>query len=118
MSAGGSNTADIQGLLNFFSNAANDPKFNARNILTEIDGSYPLSWRQRLLYRLVIPIVKKRLAEQGRQFAWTETRPRWGPGRDAPMNLTKFNFLEMKLDDSVDHTDFPAIWHLAAREQT
>src|SRR5687768_4481518 len=47
--AGGSNTADIQGLLNFFSNAANDPKFNARNILTEIDGSYPLSWRQRLL---------------------------------------------------------------------
>ncbi|HYN20385.1 MAG TPA: cytochrome c [Thermoanaerobaculia bacterium] len=117
VAAGGSNTADIQGLLDFFSKAANDPKFTAKNILAEIDGHYPLRWYQRLLYRLVIPIVKKRLVEQGRQFAWTATRPRWGPGRDAPMNLTKFNFLEMKVDDSVDHTDFPAIWHLAAREQ-
>jgi hypothetical protein len=118
VAAGGSNTADIQGLLEFFSKAANDPRFNADNILKEIDGSYPLRFRDRLLYRFVlIPITKKRLAEQGRDFAWTATRPRWGPGRDAPMNLTKFNFLEMPWDESIDHTDFPAIWHLAAREQ-
>lgn len=118
VAAGGSNTADIQGLLEFFSKAANDPRFNADNILREIDGSYPLRLRDRLLYRFVlVPITRKRLAEQGRDFAWTATRPRWGPGRDAPMNLTKFNFLEMPLDESVDHTDFPAIWHLAAREQ-
>lgn len=118
VAAGGSNTADIQGLLEFFSKAANDPRFNADNILREIDGSYPLRFRDRLLYRFVlVPITRKRLAEQGQDFAWTATRPRWGPGRDAPMNLTKFNFLEMPWDDSVDHTDFPAIWHLAAREQ-
>ena len=118
VAAGGSNTADIQGLLEFFSKAANDPRFNADNILKEIDGSYPLRLRDRLLYRfLLVPITRKRLAEQGADFAWTATRPRWGPGRDAPMNLTKFNFLEMKWDDSIDHTDFPAIWHLAAREQ-
>ena len=118
VAAGGSNTADIQGLLDFFSKAANDKRFTADNILREIDGSYPLSFRDRLLYRfLLVPITRKRLAEQGRDFAWTATRPRWGPGRDAPMNLTKFNFLEMPKDDSVDHTDFPAIWHLAAREQ-
>jgi mono/diheme cytochrome c family protein len=118
VAAGGSNTADIQGLLDFFSKAALDPRFNASTILAEIDGSYPLRWYDRLLYRfLAIPITRKRLAEQGRDFAWTATRPRWGPGRNAPMNLTKFNFLGMPVDDSVDHTDFPSIWHLAAREQ-
>src|SRR4030095_4122759 len=62
-------------------------------------------------------MTKKKISAQGKDFEWTATRPRWGPGRDAPMNLTKFNFLEMKLDDSIDHTDFPSIWHLAAREQ-
>ena len=118
VAAGGSNTADIQGLLDFFSKAANDRRFNAKTILAEIDGSYPLRFRDRLLYRFVlIPFTRKRLREQGEEFAWTASRPRWGPGRDAPMNLTKFNFLEMDDDGTVDHTDFPAIWHLAAREQ-
>jgi hypothetical protein len=118
VAAGGSNTADVQGLLDFFSKAANDPRFNATTIITEIDGIYPLRWYQRLMYRFVlIPLTRKRLREQGEDFAWTASRPRWGPGRDAPMNLTKFNFLEMPDDGSVDHTDFPAIWHLAAREQ-
>ncbi len=119
VAGGGSNTADIQGLLDFFSKAANDPRFNAKTILAEIDGSYPLRWYDRLLYRFVlIPLTRKRLREQGEDFAWTADRPRWGPGRDAPMNLTKFNFLQMPDDGTVDHTDFPAIWHLAAREQT
>ncbi|HKI02747.1 MAG TPA: hypothetical protein VKK31_12275 [Thermoanaerobaculia bacterium] len=118
VAAGGSNTADIQGLLEFFSKSANDPRFNANTILAEIDGAYPLRWYNRLLYRFVlIPITRKRLREQGEDFAWTASRPRWGPGRDAPMNLTKFSLLEMPEDGSVDHTDFPAIWHLAAREQ-
>jgi hypothetical protein len=118
VAAGGSNTADIEGLLDFFSKAANDPRFNANTILAEIDGFYPLPWYQRLLYRFVaIPRTRKALREQGRQFAWTASRPRWGPGRDAPMNLTKFNFLQLPVDDSVDHTDFPAIWHLSVREQ-
>lgn len=118
VAGGGSNTADIQGLLEFFSKAANDPRFNANTILAEIDGSYSLRWYERLMYRFVlIPLTRKRLREQGEQFAWTADRPRWGPGRDAPMNLTKFNFLEMPVDESVDHTDFPAIWHLASREQ-
>lgn len=118
VAGGGSNTADVQGLLDFFSQAAADPRFNADTILTEIDANYPLRWYDRLLYRFVlVRLTKKRLREQGEQFAWTAKRPRWGPGRDAPMNLTKFNFLEMPDDGTVDHTDFPAVWHLAAREQ-
>jgi RoxA-like, cytochrome c-like len=117
VAAGGSNTADIQGLQDFLAQAANDPRFNADTILTEIDAAYPLSWIDRLFYRLVVPIARKQLIQLGRDFDWAAERPRWGPGRDAPMNLTKFNFLGMPRDDSVDNTDFPAIWHLSAREQ-
>ena len=40
VAAGGSNTADIQGLLDFFSKSASDPRFNADTILTEIDLAY------------------------------------------------------------------------------
>jgi len=116
VAAGGSHTADIQALLEFFSRAANDPRFNADTILTEIDLTYKLSWLDRLLYKYAfIPIVRKRLIEQGADFEWTEERPRWGPGRDAPMNLTKFNFLGLERDDSIDHTDFPSLWHLDVR---
>jgi mono/diheme cytochrome c family protein len=118
VAAGGSNTADIQALLDFFSKSAADPRFNADTILHEIDLAYRLSWIDRILYKyLFIPIAKKRLIEQGQGFAWTHSRPRWGPGRDAPMNLTKFNLLHMPDDNSIDHTDFPAIWHLDSRVQ-
>lgn len=119
VAAGGSNTADIQGLSDFFTNVANDPRFNAGTVLAEIDAAYPLPWVDRLLYRVFVPFVRKELAQQGRDFEWTASRPRWGPGRDAPMNLTKFNFLGMDWedDDTIDNTDFPAIWHLSSREQ-
>jgi mono/diheme cytochrome c family protein len=118
VAAGGSHTADIQGLLDFFSKAANDPRFNAETILTEIDFATRLSWIDRMIYKyILIPATKKQLSRQGREFGWTSTRPRWGPGRDAPMNLTKFNLLHMQVDESIDHTDFPAIWNLNARMQ-
>jgi len=118
VAAGGSHTADIEGLLNFFSEAANDSRFGAETILTQIDLAYPLSWTDRLLYKfLFIPLVRKQLREQGEEFAWAADRPHWGPGRDAPMNLTKFNFLGLEVDQSVDNTDFPAIWNLQARVQ-
>jgi mono/diheme cytochrome c family protein len=118
VAAGGSHTADIEGLLNFFSEAANDSRFGAETILTQIDLAYPLSWTDRLFYKfLFIPLVRKQLREQGEEFAWAADRPHWGPGRDAPMNLTKFNFLGLEVDQSVDNTDFPAIWNLQARVQ-
>jgi mono/diheme cytochrome c family protein len=116
--AGGSNTSDIQGLLEFFSKAANDSRFGSETIMTQIDMAYPLSWPDRLIYKFVlIPIARQRLREQGRAFGWAAHRPRWGPGRDAPMNLTKFNFLDLPADSSVDNTDFPSIWSLRTRVQ-
>lgn len=118
VAAGGSHTADIQGLLDFFSKAAADPRFTGETIVTEIDLAYRLSFLDRLFYKyLFVPLARKELLRQGEDFAWTESRPRWGPGRDAPMNLTKFNFLGLTRDDSVDHTDFPSIWSLDSRVQ-
>lgn len=118
VAAGGSHTADIQGLLEFFSRAANDERFGAETILPQIDVAYPLGFIDRLLYKFVyIPAARKALARQGAEFAWAQDRPRWGPGRDAPMNLTKFNFLGLPLDETIDNTDFPAIWSLSGRVQ-
>lgn len=118
VAAGGSHTADIQGLLDFFSKAAADSRFGAETILTQVDMAYPLDFTDRMLYKLVyIPLARKRLRQQGEEFAWTHERPRWGPGRDAPMNLTKFNFLGIARDSSIDHTDFPSIWSLRSRVQ-
>lgn len=118
VAAGGSHTADVQGLLEFFSKSAADPRFNADTILSEIDLTTRLSWIDRMIYKyLFIPIVRERLIEQGQDFAWADSRPRWGPGRDAPMNLTKFNFLRMDADESIDNTDFPSIWNLDVRVQ-
>lgn len=117
VAAGGSHTADVQGLLDFFGNAAADPRFTADVLLAEIDLAYPLPFVERMIYKyLAIPMTRDRLVEQSEEFAWAAERPYWGPGRDAPMNLTKFNFLRMPVDDSVDNTDFPSIWHLAVRK--
>jgi hypothetical protein len=118
VAAGGSHTADIQGLLDFFSRAANDSRFSAETIMTQVDMAYRLGPVERMLYKyMLIPITRKRLREQGSEFAWADDRPRWGPGRDAPMNLTKFNFLQMPVDSSVDNTNFPSIWSLRTRVQ-
>jgi mono/diheme cytochrome c family protein len=118
VAGGGSHTADIQGLLEFLSRCAEDERFNADNILAEIDLTYRLSFVERAMYKyLLIPVVRDLLREQGQSWAWTEHRPRWGPGRDAPMNLTKFILLDMPDDGSIDHTDFPSLWNLGTRVQ-
>ncbi|NOR18936.1 MAG: cytochrome c, partial [Xanthomonadales bacterium] len=118
VAGGGSHTTDIQGLLEFLSRAAEDERFNADNILYEIDLTYRLSFVERAIYKyLLIPIVRDLLREQGQSWAWTEHRPRWGPGRDAPMNLTKFILLGLPDDGTVDQTDFPSLWNLKTRVQ-
>jgi mono/diheme cytochrome c family protein len=118
VAAGTSQTSDIGGLIEFFSRSAADPRFNADTLLKEIDLVYRLSTIDRLLYRyLLIPMARKQLIQLGNDYEWVKTRPKWGPGRDAPFNLTKFSLLDEPEDNSVDNTDFPAIWHLSVREQ-
>ena len=64
-------TMDVQGYFQFLADVARDPRFNADNIMREIELVYDLPFDDRLIYRyLIIPIVEKRLREQGEGFAW------------------------------------------------
>lgn len=118
LAAGASHTADIQAMIEFFTQSAGDPRFNADRILSEIDLVHQLGFIDRILYRyLLIPMARKHLMQIGADYDWVRRRPRWGPGRDAPFNLTKFALLRAPEDNTVDNTDFPAIWHLSSREQ-
>ncbi len=55
-------TTNVQGLLSFFTQCAQDPRFNADEILTEVDMATKLSFLDRLLYRYVlIPRAKRAL---------------------------------------------------------
>jgi hypothetical protein len=127
--AGGAHTTNVQAMIRFLSKAAQDPRFNADTLMAEIDqvssnayGNGGLSWIDRQIYRrLLIPFTRMGLQEQERLFAWMEhdtkgvKKPDWGPGRDDPMNLTKYFMTHMKVDDTVGQADFPSIWNLKVR---
>jgi hypothetical protein len=117
-------------MLRFLFKAAHDPRFNADTIMSEVRlvsannyGNGGLSFIDRQIYRyLLIPLTKKALLEQEKQFTWmnryvsdNHPKPPWGPGRDDAMNLTKYFMTSMPEDNSVGPTDFPSIWNLGIR---
>ncbi len=113
--AGPGHTTNVQGFFRFLTQCANDPRFNADNLLGEIAMLYELSWLDRALYRfLIIPILKQRIIEQGNNFAWMNKPglPDWSRGRDDPMNLTKYFMLKLPDDNTFGPADMPSIWNL------
>ncbi len=57
-------TTDVEPLLAFYRNCAKDPRFNADEFFSEIDGDTKLSIADRLLYRyFLIPRIRKALIE-------------------------------------------------------
>src|SRR5713101_1438531 len=59
-------TTNIQGLLSFLTQCAQDSRFNADEILAEVDTATRLSFLDRLLYRYVlIPRAKRALLNPG-----------------------------------------------------
>ena len=128
--AGGSHTANVQAMIRFLSRAAKDPRFNAETLIAEINqvssnayGNGGLSMIDQQIYRyLFIPFTRNALQGQERLFEWMEhekttgkKKPDWGPGRDDPMNLTKYFMTHMAEDDTVGQADFPSIWNLKVR---
>lgn len=128
--AGPGHTNNLQAMLRFLFKAAHDPRFNSDAIMNQIRlvsadnyGNGGLSFIDRQIYRYVlIPMTRKALLEQEKQFTWMERfiedgspKPDWGPGRDDAMNLTKYFMTQMKEDNTVGPTDFPSIWNLHIR---
>jgi mono/diheme cytochrome c family protein len=104
-----------QGYLRFLFACADDPRFNADNLLKEIEIYYKLSWLDKVLYRfIVIPQVKKTLMDQEKnEYAWMNIRPEWGPGRT---DMNPFQLIVMRLADNhtIGSTDIMSIWNQKA----
>lgn len=115
--AGPSHTINAQAYPQFLLAAASDAKFNANDILAQIDLVYELSWLDRLLYRYVlIPGTKKALKKEGENFTWTEALPPWGKGRIDPFNPIKYGILQMGIDGTIGNADMVPLWNMKARE--
>jgi mono/diheme cytochrome c family protein len=115
VTAGAGHTLNLEGVFRFLVDCAKDPRFNADNVMHEIDLVTDLSWIDRAIYRFVlIPITRKRLLEREQQFQWIYRHdfPEWGRGRDDAMNLTKYFMINVPMDDTVGPSDIPSIWNL------
>lgn len=111
-------TSDVQGMIRFLTRCADDPRFNASTLLTEIERETKLSTVDKLIYRFaIIPLTRSALKQQGAQFAWMNRPhyPDWGKGRDDPMNLTKYFMTSMAVDNTTGQADFPSVWNLKTR---
>ena len=123
--AGPGNAIDVLSYQNFLTNCAADPKFSVATLLPAIERHFDLSWIDRIIYRIIIPLTRRRLQEQGRRFAWAphewppdrpSDRPKWGPGRIDPFNPVKFGILGLADDGTIGNSDMLAIWNLGARD--
>ncbi len=113
------NTVNVQAMLRFLIHCGKDSRFNAGVLLPEIRRDVKLSFVDRLLYRFIlIPLTKSALQRQEQQFLWMNRTnvPDWGPGRDDPMNLTKYFMTSQPVDNSVGQADFPSNWNLKVRK--
>jgi hypothetical protein len=114
-------TVNVQGLLRFLAKCGKDPRFNAATLMAEIKRETRLSFIDQFIYRFIlIPFTKSALEEQDKRFEWMNRPgwPDWGPGRDDPMNLTKYFMTSMPVDESTGQADFPSIWNLKTRKGT
>ncbi len=115
--AGTSNTVDVQGYIRFLSQAANDPRFTAGNLVPAMAARGDISWLERQAHRLaLIRMTRKELQQLAEDHAWMEGRPDWGPGRIEPFNPVKYGMLGLPVDDTVGLSDMLPIWNLGARE--
>jgi mono/diheme cytochrome c family protein len=115
--AGSASQLDAQAYLRFLFRCAGDPRFSADHILEEIQrDDAPLSALDRLLYRhLLIPQTRKGLLKQRDDYAWMDSRPRWGRGRIEPFNPVKFVMLKLPVDQTIGMADFMPLWKMTSK---
>ena len=115
--AGPAQRINPQAYARFLYAAAEDPRFNAGEILKAISTLTRLSWTERLQYRfLLIPATRRGLRRQQRDYAWMNRNPDWGPGRIDPFNPVKFRILKQPVDATIGNSDMMSIWKMRGRQ--
>ncbi|MBK4215042.1 hypothetical protein JJJ17_03780 [Paracoccus caeni] len=115
VSAGAGTRVNVQAYLRFLIAAGQDPRFTSDRLMEEIDGIVALPFWERSLYRyLLIPATRSALQQQAQRFAWTETRPDWGPGRIDPFNPVKYANLQLPDDGTIGNSDMMPLWALGS----
>jgi hypothetical protein len=115
--AGPAHQLNPQAYVRFLHTVANDPRFNAGELLKAISGITRLTRMQKLQYRfLLIPATRNGLRKQARRYAWMDRNPAWGPGRIDPFNPVKFGILKQPVDSTVGNADMIPIWNMKARQ--
>ena len=102
----------------FLMAAGQDERFNADTLIPAIQKLNPdFSWLDSLLYRfIVIPQTRDALHQLAKDFAWEDSRPRWGPGRVDTFNPYKFVQFGLPDDGTVGTADFPSLWNQRMRQ--
>jgi mono/diheme cytochrome c family protein len=122
---GPNHTFNLEALFRFLVDCAEDPRFNADTLLTQIEMSKPkdFTFIDGLIYRFIlIPQTKKQLIARRVRFDWiyqcpAQQWPEWGRGRDDAMNLTKYFLTTSPMDPTFGPTDMPSIWNLKKYER-
>ena len=116
VTAGPGNLVNPQAYVRFLHTVADDPRFNAGELLKAIDGLTSLSWMRRMEYRmLLIPGTRRALQRQKKEFAWMDRNPDWGAGRIDPFNPIRFRLLEQPIDTSIGNADMMPLWNMKGR---
>jgi cytochrome c553 len=110
--AGAGTRVNVQGFIRLLIAIGRHPEqFSADNVMTAITAIYDMPLWERMLYRyLLIPAVRSAFEAQATRFAWTDSRPDWGPGRIDPFNPVKFFNLHLPDDGTIGNSDIMPLW--------
>lgn len=119
-----SNTVNLSAYFRFITGVADDPRFNAREMMPYIkDLGADLNPLQSLLYRYIaIPQTRALLSIQAEKLSFLSDQPQYGPGRVDTFTPYKTRTFNINLDDLPPEeiegaaSDFPSVWQQRPRE--
>ncbi|NJM67597.1 MAG: cytochrome c [Acaryochloris sp. RU_4_1] len=122
-----SNVVNLEAYFFFITRIANDPRFNAREMMPYIEKDLKqqgakLNPLESLLYRYIaIPQTRALLSVQAERLKFLDDQPLYGPGRVdtfTPYKSRAFNFIVEDLpkkETQGSASDFPSIWNQGPR---
>ena len=102
---------ELDHFIQFVVNCAEDPRFNAEEILSAIEQQKQLGLVERLIYQTaVIPGTRFALKAARQEMMWMRVRPDCGRGRIDAFNTLKFTILRLPEDATIGTADYMPLW--------